>query len=238
MPSASESPLANALALVRSGLFYAAFYLGSIGFVVAAAVMTKLSPRVFGKIVRGWSGFHRHCARYLLGIRIRLEGEPSATPVLYALRHESFFEAIDLPWLLGNPAIVAKAELMKIPLWGPAAQRWGLISVQRDQGAKALRQMVAEAQARVALGRPLAIFPEGTRVPSGERRELQSGFAALYKLLGLPVVPVAIDSGRLYHRWIKRPGVVTYRFDEPIPPGLKREELEQRVLEAINRLNR
>jgi 1-acyl-sn-glycerol-3-phosphate acyltransferase len=225
------------LDLARSIAFYAVFYLGSVFFVVGAAASIALSERAFRWFVRGWSGFHRRCARALLGIRVRLEGAPSHSPVLYALRHESFFEAIDLPHLLGHPAIIAKAELMRIPLWGRAASHWGLISVERDQGAKALRHMVVEARKLVAQGRPLAIFPEGTRVPAGQRLPLQSGFAALYKLLALPVVPVALDSGRLYHRWIKRPGVMTYRFAEPIPPGLPREEIEARVIMSINALN-
>ena len=232
MPSAS-SPLD----WMRSAAFYAVFYLGSVFFVVGAAATIALDQRAFRWFVSGWSAFHRRCARGLLGIRVRVEGAPSATPVLYALRHESFFEAIDLPHLLGRPAIIAKAELMEIPLWGRAARHWGLIAVRRDEGAKALRAMVKEAQALVAQGRPLAIFPEGTRVPTGQRRELQSGFAALYKLLGLPVVPVALDSGRLYHRWDKRAGVMTYCFGEPIPPGLPREEIEARVLMSINALN-
>ena len=81
------------------------------------------------------------------------------------------------------------------------------------------------------------IFPEGTRVPHGERRPLQSGFAGLYKMLGLPVVPVAVDSGPIYHRRLKRSGRITYRFGEPIPPGLPRAEVEERVREAINALN-
>ena len=74
-------------------------------------------------------------------------------------------------------------------------------------------------------------------MPHGERRELQAGFAGLYKVLGLPVVPVAVDSGPTYHRWLKRNRPITYRFGAPIPPGLAREEMEARVLEAINTLN-
>ena len=125
-----------------------------------------------------------------------------------------------------------------IPWWGMAAQRWGLITVRRADGAKALRAMVIEARERTAQGRPLAIFPEGTRTPFGQSGELQSGFAALYKLLGFPVVPVALTSGALYHHWIKRPGTIVYRFCEPIPPGLKREEIEARVGEAVTAFNR
>jgi 1-acyl-sn-glycerol-3-phosphate acyltransferase len=81
------------------------------------------------------------------------------------------------------------------------------------------------------------IFPEGTRVPHGSKPSLQAGFAGLYKLLGLPVVPIAVDSGLTYHRVIKRPGRITYKVGETIPAGLPREEVEARVHAAINALN-
>jgi 1-acyl-sn-glycerol-3-phosphate acyltransferase len=97
--------------------------------------------------------------------------------------------------------------------------------------------MMAEARRFAGGGRPLAIFPEGTRVPHGKRPPLRSGFAGLYKLLGLPVVPVAIDSGPPYHHRWKRRGTITVRFGEPIPAGLPREEIELRVHAAINALN-
>jgi 1-acyl-sn-glycerol-3-phosphate acyltransferase len=74
-------------------------------------------------------------------------------------------------------------------------------------------------------------------VPHGERPALQAGFAGLYKLLGLQVVPVAVNSGPLYHRLWKRPGTITLQFGEPIEPGLPREEVEARVHAAINVLN-
>jgi 1-acyl-sn-glycerol-3-phosphate acyltransferase len=230
--------IGSPLDVVRSLAFYFVFYLGSIPYVVGAALAIPVAERLFQRIVTGWSAYHRFCARWLLGIRTRVEGTIPTDPVIIALRHESFFEAIDLPTLLPDPVIVAKAELMQIPLWGLAASRWGLIAVRREDGAKALRAMVAEARARTAVGRPLAIFPEGTRIAAGHEGELQSGFAALYKLLRLPVVPVAVNSGRLYHRWFKRPGTVTYRFGETIPPGLPREAIEARVKAAITALNR
>jgi len=78
------------------------------------------------------------------------------------------------------------------------------------------------------------IFPEGTRVPHASSPPLQAGFAGLYKLLALPVVPVAVDTGPLYHRWWKRPGTITYRFADQIPPGLPRDEVEARVHAAIS----
>lgn len=236
--SSGTRPTASALDVVRSLAFYLIFYVGSIPYVVGAAVAMPIAQRPFQRIVTGWSDWHRFCARWVLGIRVRVEGTIPTGPVIIALRHESFFEAIDLPCLLDDPVIVAKAELMNIPLWGMAAQRWGLIVVRREDGAKALRAMVVEARERTAQGRPLAIFPEGTRIPFGQEAELQSGFAALYKLLGFPVVPVAVASGQLYHRWFKRPGTVVYRFCEPIPPSLPRAEIERRVGEAITAFNR
>ena len=116
--------------------------------------------------------------------------------------------------------------------------RYGVIGVDREAGAKALRTMLAEAKQAIAGGRPVAIFPEGTRVPHGQRPELRAGFAGLYRALGLPVVPVAHDSGRLWGRGlVKRPGVINVRVGEIIPAGLKRDEIEARVHAAINALN-
>lgn len=224
--------------VLRSVAFYFAFY-GGGALLIGYAGLMMLGPRsTFRKAVRFWSNWHRLCARYLLGIRVRIEGDLPQGPVLIALKHESFFEAIDLPRLLPDPAVFAKAELLKIPVWGQAGRHYGLVEVKRDQGAKALRHMLSAARGFSAAGRPLAIFPEGTRIAHGQEAELKAGFAGIYKLLGLPVVAVAVNSGPLYQPLWKRRGTVTYRFAEAIPAGLPREEAEARVIAAINALNR
>lgn len=223
--------------LLRNLAFYLVFYLGSALITVAAFLTVRLDQRLFRSIVHSWSRLQRWSMRHLLGAPVRIEGAPSAGPALYAIKHESFFEAIDACALLPLPVVLAKAELFRIPVWGAVAHAYGLIEVDREAGAKALMTMMRRAKAAVAEGRPLVIFPEGTRVPHGERRELQAGFAGLYKVLGLTVVPVAVDSGPTYHRWLKQRRPITYRFGEPIPPGLPREEIEARVLDAINALN-
>lgn len=227
------------MSVLRSLAFYVIFYLGSIVYTSGSLIALPFDVPLFRRIVRGWSRWQRACARWLLGMEVRIEGSgPVEGPVLYAIKHESFFEAIDMPALFDLPVVFAKEQLFKIPLWGPAAAAYGIVPVEREAGARALRAMIASAKAYSDTGRPLVIFPEGTRVPHGTEPPLQAGFAGLYKLLGLPVVPVAVDSGPLYHRRWKRSGPITYRFGEPIPPGLKREEVEARVHAAINALNR
>ena len=224
--------------VLRSLLFYALFYGATVVFVLACLfAMLALRPEQFRKVPNAWSTFHRWCVVHILGIRVREEGPRPEGPVLYALKHESFFEAIDLPMLLPMPAVFAKIELMRLPVWGRAGARYGLVAVERSQGAKALRAMVSAARERLSEGRPLAIFPEGTRVPHGSAPPLQSGFAGLYKLLGLPVIPAAVNSGPLYHHGIKRKGTITVRFGEPIAPGLDRAAIEAQVHAAINALN-
>lgn len=222
----------------RSIAFYLVFYSGSILIVLACLIALLGSRETFRRTVDSWARWHRLCMRALLGQRVRMEGEIPDGRIFVAIKHESFFEAIDLARLLNRPGVFAKAELMRIPLWGRVGDRYGLVEVQRDKGAKALRHMMAAAKRLSGEeGRPLVIFPEGTRVPHGHAPELQAGFAGIYKLLGLPVVAIAVDSGPLYHRWWKRPGVITYRVVEVVPPGLPRDELEQRVRRAINALN-
>jgi len=228
---------ATALEVVRSLAFYVAFYTGSVFHVVASVLLMGISVPLFRRMVRAWSSYHRWCCRIFLGIRVVNEGLPDRTDVLYAVKHEAFFEAIDVPRQFRLPVVFAKQELMDIPLWGAAGARFGLIPVDRAAGARTFRVMLAAARERIAEGRPLIIFPEGTRVPHGGQPPLQAGFAGLYKMLALPVIPVAVDSGPLYHRRWKRAGTIHYRFHEEIPAGLPRAEVEARVHAAINALN-
>jgi len=223
--------------VLRSLAFYALFYPGTVLLLGLIAAQLALPGTGMIRSIGWWARYHRWCVTRLLGITVRIEGEAPSGRVLVAMKHESFFEAIDMPVLLPLPAVFAKIELMRLPVWGKAGYRYGLIPVERNQGARALRAMVSAARERVAQGRPLAIFPEGTRVPHGASPPLQSGFAGLYKLLGLPVVPAAVNSGLLYHSPIKRKGTITVRFGAPIAPGLERAEIEARVHAAINALN-
>lgn len=225
------------IAVLRSFAFYVLFYGGSVLLVCASVIAVIARQRWLRPIVAKWGGWHLWCVENVLGIEVVLDGALPTGPVLIAIKHEAFFEAIDTPRLFTDPAVFAKQELFSIPGWGYSAIVYGLIPVAREEGAKTLRQMLALAKQRVDEGRPLVIFPEGTRVAHDTRPPLQSGFAGLYKLLRLPVVPIAVDSGRLYHRIVKRPGKITYKVGEKIPAGLPRDEVEALVHAAINVLN-
>ncbi|MDQ4088294.1 MAG: 1-acyl-sn-glycerol-3-phosphate acyltransferase [Pseudomonadota bacterium] len=226
------------MALLRSALFALIFYGWTVIAVLLAFPVSLLGTKRLRGWAHGWARVHRWCAAWLLGIEGRVEGAPPEGAVLVAAKHQSMFETLEILLLLREPAVVLKRELVDIPLWGRVVQRYGVIPVDRAGGAAALRRMMRAAEAAIAEGRPIVIFPEGTRVAPGERPPLQSGFAGLYRALRLPVVPVAIDSGRLWprHRFVKRPGIVTMHFGEPIPPGLARGEIEARVHAAINLL--
>jgi 1-acyl-sn-glycerol-3-phosphate acyltransferase len=148
------------------------------------------------------------------------------------------FETLEMVRLSRLPIIVMKKELADIPLFGFLTRRYGVIPVERSAGAKALRALVEEGQRAIATGRPVIIYPEGTRVRVGEMPELKSGFAALYRALGLPVVPVAVDSGRLWGRgFVHQSGTVTLKVADEIAAGLPRKEIEARVHAAINALD-
>jgi 1-acyl-sn-glycerol-3-phosphate acyltransferase len=223
---------------VRSALFALFFYAGSAIAVLAAFPAALLGVRALDGVTHGWARWHRLSAALLLGIRSRVEGTPPRGTLIVAAKHQSMFETIEMLLLLDRPAVVLKRELADLPGWGWVARRYGVIPVAREGGAAALRRMLKAAQAAVAAGRPIMIFPEGTRVRPGEQPPLQPGFAGIYRALGLPVVPVALDSGHVWPRrsFVKRPGIVTIEFGAPIPAGLPRAEVEGRVHRAINAL--
>lgn len=223
---------------LRTLLFRIVFYSISVPIVATVPVSALFGRHAVTRHATAWTRFHRWAAATLLGIRVRVEGERPAGPALYAAKHQAMFETLELQALLDGPAMALKEELARIPMWGWAARRYGALVVDREGSAAALRKMMREANAAKADGRSILIFPEGTRVAPGEQPPLKPGFAGLYRLLALPTVPVALDTGRLLpKRGSKHPGVVTIRFGETIPPGLPRAEIEARVHRAINVLD-
>jgi 1-acyl-sn-glycerol-3-phosphate acyltransferase len=226
------------MTLIRSLLFTLLFYPGTLVYVLGVIIFSPFGDLTVRAIVHGWSNFHHFLARHVLGIRMQVDGDIPEGAYLIAFKHEAMFETIEALRLARTPVVVMKRELTTIPLFGWVTLRYGVIGVDREAGAKALRTMLAEGKKAVEQQRPVVIFPEGTRVPHGQQPGLRPGFAGLYRALGLPVVPIAHDSGNLWSRGlIKRAGTIRFKVGEVIPAGLKRDEVEARVRAAINQLN-
>jgi 1-acyl-sn-glycerol-3-phosphate acyltransferase len=226
------------MAALRSTLFALLFYPGTLLYVLTVILVSPLGDRPVQATVHAWSDFHHWLVRNVLGIRMTIDGQVPQGAYLIAFKHEAMVETIESLRFAEKPVVVMKRELTQMPLFGWVTRRYGVIGVDREAGARALRNMLAEGKRAIDQGRPVAIFPEGTRVPHGEQPPLRPGFAGLYRALGLPVVPVAHDSGKLWDRgFVKRAGTIHFRVGDVIPPGLKRDEVEARVHAAINALN-
>lgn len=229
---------------LRSLLFNVGWYAGTTVIAIVGVPLLAFPRRV----VVGWSHFWIvFCLAWLrLTCRLThrlggLENMP-AGPVIIASKHQSTWETLAFALLFPNAAIVLKRELLFIPVVGWAMARAGHIGVERGDGAAALRGLVRRAKAAIAEGRSILIYPEGTRTPVGSQKPYQVGTAALYRQLGVPVVPVALNSGLFWGRrkFIKRPGVIDVEILPAIPPGLDRKvfmaTLRDRVEGATERL--
>ncbi|RAI57642.1 lysophospholipid acyltransferase family protein [Roseicella frigidaeris] len=176
--------------------------------------------------------------RWLCGIHLRVEGRdhlPAGGPALIAAKHQSAFDTFVWFALLPDAVYVLKKELLWLPVYGWYSWKTRQIAVDRTAGASALRHLVKAAREAVAAGRQVVIFPEGTRAAPGERRPIQPGIAALAAATGLPVVPVATDSGRHWGRraFRKMPGTITVAVRPPIPAGRARAALTRELAAAI-----
>jgi 1-acyl-sn-glycerol-3-phosphate acyltransferase len=225
----------------------------NLGFVLVTAVLGVLAlplllapRRVVMRFGRFWAG----CVLALLKTTVGLDGEVRGLdklppgPCLIAAKHQSAWDALILPVVLGDPAVVIKRELLWVPFYGWYAARAGSIAIDRGGGAAALRRLLRAARVAAAAGRPIVIFPEGTRTAPGRKLPYQPGVAALYQALAVPLVPAAVNSGLFWGRrsfW-KRPGRITLQFLDPIPPGRPRRalmaELERRIESATAALER
>ena len=222
---------------LRSLLYAAIFYPATVLWVLTGLVATLMGRRPTLAVVLSWVDLHHWLTRNVLGIRLRVEGSIPTGPHLIAVKHQSMFETLEMVRLSHLPVIVMKKELADIPLFGFMTRRYGVIPIERSAGAKALRALVEEGRQAVASGRPVIIYPEGTRVRVGESPPLKSGFAALYRALALPVVPVAVDSGKVWGRgFVRASGNITFCIGDTLPAGLPRKEIETRVHAAINAL--
>lgn len=230
---------------LRSLLFNICWY----GFTVITLPLlawTLVLPRpvLIKVVVGGFVASLEAIERHVLGLRYRVIGRDHIPdgPMLIAAKHQSAWETMKLHRIFDDPAVILKRELLNLPIWGWFARKTRMIPVDRGKRGKAVASLIQGARPVIEAGRPIAIFPQGTRVAPGTYRPYKIGIAALYEAYGIPILPVALNSGVFWRRraFRKRPGVITVEILPPIAPGLSRDAairlLEDRLEAASNRL--
>ncbi len=233
----ADAAATGPLTLIRSTLFNALFFgITAIG-VVVGLVLLPFPRRVIRRYVQGWAKLILWLLRLICGIRLRVTGREylPTGPAVIAAKHQSAYDTIVWLALLPDPVYVLKQELLRIPVWGTLARKYGAVAVDRTGGASALKRMVKEASAAAAEGSQIIIFPEGTRTSPGQRVPYQPGVVALGAAVGQPIIPAATDSGMFWGRraFAKRPGTLTVAVLPPLPQGLPRAQLLARMEEVI-----
>jgi 1-acyl-sn-glycerol-3-phosphate acyltransferase len=228
---------------LRALLFQLAFGLWTAALGIAFLPLLLAPPLVMMRFGTFWSAGTLWLLRVCVGLDYEVRGgEHLPTgPALIAMKHQSAWDTFAAPVIFRNVAMVIKRELGWIPFYGWYALKAGMIPIDRSGGAGALKRMVAASEKALAAGRPILIFPEGTRSAVGARVPYQPGVGALYRQLGVPLVPVAVNSGLYWGRRqvLKRSGRITVEILPAIAPGGERRavmaELENRIEEATAR---
>lgn len=226
---------------LRSCAFTIAFFTATTAIMVVGSPCFLFPRRVVLVVAQFWARTILWLAEHIAGMKMVVEGKEYAapsTPHIMAAKHQSAWDTIALLALIKDPAFILKRELLLLPLFG--LYLWGVrnIPIDRGAGASTIKKMVKASKERVADGCNIVIFPEGTRMaPDVVDPPYLPGVAALYTQLNLPVIPIALNSGLCWGRnafW-KQSGIITVRFQPPIPQGLDRKIFMTELKDKIER---
>ncbi|WP_415288499.1 lysophospholipid acyltransferase family protein [Brevundimonas sp. S1H14] len=229
---------------VRSLIFTLWLYLSMPLFAVLLSPALLMPHRAAMGVIKLWARFVLFGLRWIAGVKVEVRGlehRPNG-PALIAAKHQGMLDVIAPFAFLDDACFVMKKELMPLPFFGWFAWKTKMIAVDRAAHAKALKDMVRQTRARLAEGRQILIFPEGTRTAPGAPADYKPGVAAIYRDVDAPCWPVATNSGVHWpaHGFKRYPGTVVFEFLPPIPAGLKRAEfmkqLESRIEDASTAL--
>ena len=212
---------------IRSTIFNICFYiLTAISCVVL--LPTLFLPRsIFLGVVTGFCRSTAFLEKYILGLTYEIRGQkhlPSNGAYIVAAKHQSAYETLKLHLLFNDPAVVLKKELLKIPLWGKYLAKSDVIAIDRSSPKIAIKSIQDGAKHVAAQGRPIVIFPQGTRVAthmSAKEKPYKIGIVRMQDATALPIIPMALNTGVFYPRqkWCKKPGRVIFEFMPPIMPS-------------------
>jgi len=223
--------------VLRSLLFNVAFYLNTFLQIIFYMPVLLLPRRYIWIPVRSWAAGNHFLLRWICGIDYEIRGAEKIPPggIIVASKHQSAWETFTIAAMLPDPSFVLKRELQWIPLFGWYTMKARLIPVNRGTRAAALEQIARGAREKVKEGRQIIIYPEGTRRAVGAEPTYKFGAAHLYSELGVPCVPVALNSGLYWPRRSLRftPGTVRMEFLDPIMPGMERQEFLKKLQDDI-----
>jgi 1-acyl-sn-glycerol-3-phosphate acyltransferase len=223
--------------MARSFLFNILFYVTTALFVLLGSPLL-LGPRRWAMAaLKAHARLELWLLKHIAGLDCEVRGLDKLPdgPCLVASKHQSAWETFALMPLFRDPALLMKRELFWIPFHGWFSYKFEMIPVDRDKGPAALRRMLHAAKERIAAGREIILFPEGTRRQPGAPPDYKTGIILLYNALNVPCVPVALNSGAFWPRrsWLRKPGTVVVEILDPIPPGLPKAEFLKRLQEAV-----
>lgn len=233
---------------LRSVIFNILFFFGSVFWSLALLWTLALPQKKCVQYVSFfYGGYIALIEKYVLGLTLKIKGLeniPKDVPCIFAVKHQSAFETLKLPYIknLRYPAIILKMELARIPIYGWYFKGMGQIPIDRGSGTEAMNSIVKGCRRALSEGRSVIIFPQGTRTPVGAKLPYKVGIAKVYRDVQAPVVPVALNSGLFWGRnaFFKKSGVITFEFLPAIPPGIPplqmMEMLEKSIEEATDRL--
>lgn len=223
---------------MRSLIFLFVQLLVTLPYGVIGLMTFGLSRLTRYRLIRTWSTVVTALSRVVLGIRYQVQGRENLphgvdfTPMVVLSKHQSAWETIAFQQIFPPLSFVLKRELLRIPFFGWGLAAFSPVAIDRGAGREALKQLVAQGQARLAAGFWVIVFPEGTRIAPGERGDYQIGGAWLACKAGVPVLPVAHNAGECWGKnaLFKRPGLVTVRIGAPIATvGRKPAEVNAEV---------
>lgn len=233
---------------IRSTLFNLAFFGITAVMALITLPATLMKREMTMRVVRLWVGTVYFLERHILCLDYEVRGwenVPQGQSFLLAAKHESAYETFKMHILFADPAIVLKKELTRVPLWGAFIRKSDPIAIDRSSVKQSIKSLISEVQRVKAQGRPIIVFPQGTRVkPTTTTKEkpYKSGIARMQEASGLPIVPMALNTGLFWPKmsWMKKPGTVVFEFLPPIPAGLSHDEvmkiLEERLETASTKL--
>ena len=221
----------------RSLIFNILFYIWTFFISFFSFPVFFLNRKFDVKVWFLWIKVTNKILKMVVNLDYKVKGSKNITSnnVIYACQHQSAWDTIILPYLIGDCIIFHKKSLLFIPIFGWHLFKLGMIIITRNKGANNLRRIIRKTKKAISKNRPVLIFPHGTRTLPNSTNKIQSGIVVLYKYLNIKVIPVKLNSGKYWgkNKFLKYPGKITVNFLNPIKPGLTPGEFRKKLEEIL-----